>query len=257
MKTVAIVQARMGSSRFPGKMLSPLRGRPLIAWTVERVRRAKTCDEVVVATTDATADDEMAAWCGANEVAVFRGSEDDVLARFHECAEAFDATTVVRITGDCPLLDWRVIDAVAQPCVADSAIDYATNCEPMTYPEGISAEAMPMRILKLMHICATLPSHREHVTPYVRFAADRFHHVAIRAEPSLSDVRLTVDYPEDLLMIEQLVAELADRGILETADVFQVVGTLQRHPDIAKALGLQQRDLWRQEVARDEQRKAA
>ena len=257
MSTVAIIQARMGSSRFPGKMLSLLRGQPLIAWTVHRVSRAKACDEVVVATSTADVDDELASWCETNGVAVFRGSENDVLERFFRCAEAFDATTVVRITGDCPLLDWRVVDAVAHRCLNDDAVDYATNCEPMTYPEGISAEAIPMRILSLMHRHAKLPSHREHVTPFVRFDANRFQHAVVRAEPSMSHIRLTVDYPKDLQMLERLSDELDSRGILETADVFQVVDTLRQRRDIAKGLGLRQRDLWRQEVARDEQRKIA
>ena len=257
MKTVAVIQARMGSSRFPGKMLAPLAGRPLIAWTVDRARRAETCDQVVVATTDAAADDPLAAWCEANRVAVFRGSESDVLARFHDCAATFGASTIVRITGDCPLLDWRVIDAVTRPCLDDRSIDYTTNCEPMTYPEGVSAEAMPWRVLELMHQRATLPSHREHVTPYVRFDSERFRHVAICAEPSLGHLRLTVDYPDDLRLLERLAARLRRGGLLETADVFQIVDVLEQHPEICGPLCSRQRDLWRREVADDQRRKIA
>lgn len=257
MKTVAIIQARMGSSRLPGKMLMPLLDQPLIAWIVGRVRRAERCHETVVATTTAKADDALVQWCETHDVPVFRGSERDVLDRFYRCANAFGATHVVRLTGDCPLLDWRIVDEVVCPCVEDEAVDYSTNCEPMTYPEGISAEAVPMSMLGQMHRQAVLPSHREHVTPYVRFAPDRFRHAVLRANPDLSHLRLTVDYREDLQMLHELTRELQRRGILETADVWQIAQALEQRPDIRSVLCDRRRDLWRQEVAREEQRKIA
>ena len=112
MKTVVIIQARMGSTRLPGKVLMNIAGRSMLTWVVSRTRRATTIDEVVVATTDSQADDAIVAECAVLGVPVFRGSEDDVLDRYHRTAEAFDADTVVRITSDCPLIDPEVIDRV-------------------------------------------------------------------------------------------------------------------------------------------------
>jgi spore coat polysaccharide biosynthesis protein SpsF (cytidylyltransferase family) len=223
---------------------------------VRRTRRAELLDEVVVATTDKPKDAPLVQWCKDRGVPVFRGSETDVLDRFYRCAKAAGASHAVRLTGDCPLLDWRLVDEVTKLSLDDDGIDYASNCEPMTYPEGMSVEAMPMRVVECCWREAVLPSHREHVTPFVRFHADRFRHGCLRAQPDLSHLRLTVDYPEDMRAIDDLMSDLHARGILDAAGLTEIVRCLDERPDLIAILGTKQRDLWRREVARDERRAA-
>ncbi len=257
MKTVAIIQARMGSSRFPGKMLSLLDTQPLISWIVQRTRAAKRVDEVVVATTTCDTDLPLVQWCEKHDVGCFRGSVDDVLARFFHTAAQFDADRIVRLTGDCPLLDPQLIDDVVECLEYDRDVDFATNCEPMTFPEGMSAECFPRRILQKMHREARLPSHREHVTPYVRFAPSRFRHAIVTAEPNLAHLRLAVDYEADLQALEDLVHEIRTYIDPAQASLNDVLRALYQRADIRRRLADKQRDLWRQEVAQDEQRRIA
>jgi len=253
-KVVAIIQARLGSTRLPGKMLMLLLDRPVIAWTVQRVRLAEQVDEVVVATSRADGDDRLAAWCRDNAVPVFRGSEEDVLDRYYRCAREYGATHVVRVTGDCPLCDPRIVDDLVTLCLADDELEYVTNCEPLTYPEGMGVEVLPVDTLEKAWRESTLPSHREHVTPYIRFHPERFRHTAVTSEEDLSHIRLTVDYPEDLMALERLTRLLDERHLVPDFRLSDVVALLDGRPDIQKALSSRERDLWRLEVARDERR---
>ncbi len=237
MTTITVIQARMGSRRLPGKMLLPIAGRPLIHWVVARTRQSKLSDRTVVATTDQTCDDALADWCLVNQVDVFRGSESDVLYRFYQCAHRYRADWIVRVTGDCPMLDAALIDTLLTATDGDASIDYATNCEPMTYPEGYSAEVVPMRILQWMHREATLASHREHVTPMVRFQPQRFRHWTLRAVPDLSHLRLTVDYAEDLAALNDLAQDIQKHDSLYDAALNDVLSALARRPDIRNLLG--------------------
>jgi len=254
MHVVAIIQARMGSRRLPGKMLMTLGGRPLMEWIVLRAKRSRLCHQVVVATTDLPADDPLAAWCRQHRVECYRGSADDVLDRYVRCGRLHGASHVVRLTGDCPLLDPRIIDQVAHLMLDDPNIDYATNCEPATYPEGMSAEALPMEILETANRQARLANHREHVTLYVRLAPERFRHAVLRATPDLSHLRLTVDYQEDVQGLDELISVLDARGLLEDGRLEDVVSTLMSRPDIRAQLAVHERDLWRRELMPDAKR---
>ncbi len=173
MKTVAIVQARLGSTRLPGKILKPILGEPMLARMLERVKRAKKLDAIIVATTDTSEDDataELAQKCG---VKVFRGNEDDVLDRFYKAAQEAGADVVMRLTGDCPLMDPSVIDEVVTHFQeARGAIDYCGS--PSNYPEGLDTEIFPFAALEEAAREATLPSEREHVTPYIKNHHERF-----------------------------------------------------------------------------------
>ena len=252
MNVVAIIQARMGSTRLPGKTLMPLLGRPVVAWTVERIRLAKRVDRIVVATTDSVEDDPLAMWCEDSRNYVFRGSEEDVLDRYYQCAVEHLATHVVRVPGDCPFSDPELIDSVVELCLSDDKVEYATNCEPVTYPEGLDVEVMPLRTLEVAWRESTLSSHREHVTPFIRFHPERFKHTALRSDTDLSHIRLTVDYDEDLRALEELAQELEERGLLPGFGLQDVVAILDERPEILEALSSKRRGLWRQEVARDE-----
>jgi len=207
MTTVAVIQARCGSTRFPRKVLAPLQGRPMLTHIIERVSRAALVDRVVVATTDQPADDEVAALAHASGAGVTRGPEDDVLTRYVMAAREHDADNVVRITADCPLTDPDVVDTVIRARTTDDA-DYASNVEPPTFPEGYDCEVFTRECLTRIDREATLAYEREHVTVRVRERPDEFHTAHVAHEPDLSWMRLTVDVPADLERVARLLDSL-------------------------------------------------
>lgn len=165
MMMIGIIQARMGSTRLPGKILKPLLGRPVLARMLERVKRAKSLDTVIIATTDKPEDDATAELAKKCNVKVFRGSERDVLDRFYKVAKEAGADTVVRLTGDCPLHDPMVIDEVVKHFHSNKC-DYTGT--PKNYPEGLDTEVFSFASLERTWREAKLPSEREHVTPYIK-----------------------------------------------------------------------------------------
>lgn len=254
MKVVTIIQARMGSTRYPGKMLRLMLNRPVIAWTVGRVSLSKCVHSVVVATSKAKEDNPIVQWCIDNEVPVFRGAEKDVLDRYYRCALEHNATHVVRVTGDCPLIDPQIIDSVVHLCTSGEHVDYATNAEPVTYPEGMSVEVMPLETLEVAWRESTLPSHREHVTPFVRFHPERFKHATLQSKLDLSDIRLTIDYKEDVIGVSKLLEVLDRRDFGLKFSLEDVLAVLEQEPEIQSLLGSRERDLWRYDIAREEGR---
>jgi len=203
--TIAIIQARMGSSRLPGKVMRPLAGRPMIDWVLTRAGRAKSLDRVVLATSDHARDDALAAHVNALGFLVERGSETDVLARFEQAAKAQGAGVVVRITADCPLIDPGLIDAVVALRAQENA-HYASNTEPATFPDGLDVEVFTAAALAQAAVEATEPSDREHVTPFLR--RDPFRRAVLRHDTDLSGLRWTVDEIADLLVVERLALSL-------------------------------------------------
>lgn len=168
---VAIIQARMGSTRLPGKIMLPILGAPMLERQIERVRRAKRIDEVILATSDMPQDEPVARLAARIGIPCFRGSEKDVLDRYFHAAQEADADTVVRITGDCPLHDPEVIDEVIEHFQASGA-DYCGG--PSNYPEGLDTEVFSFAALKESQEKARLPSEREHVTLYIRNHPETF-----------------------------------------------------------------------------------
>jgi spore coat polysaccharide biosynthesis protein SpsF len=201
-RTVAIIQARMSSSRLPGKVLMPIAGRPAILFMAERVRRARNVDAICVATSVDPSDDALAACVEQAGIAVCRGSLDDVLDRFVAAARAHEAQTVIRLTGDCPLIDADVIDRVAG--LVHAGCDYASNIEPPTYPDGLDVEAMSIAALESAGAEARLGSEREHVTLFIRHRPERFRAGHVASSVDLSAMRWTVDYPDDFVQVRAL-----------------------------------------------------
>ena len=201
-RTIAIVQARMGSTRFPGKVLTPVLGVPLLEHLVERVRRAATLDGVMVATSEEAADDAIADYCTRRDYQLFRGSADDVLDRYYRAAAVAEAETIVRLTADCPLLDPDVIDTVVR-AFHDGGYDYAANTAPppSTFPDGMDVEVFSRHSLDRAWRDAKEPSHREHVTFYFWQNPELFRTMQLDHDPDWSACRLTVDYPEDLKLV--------------------------------------------------------
>lgn len=210
MSVVAIVQARMGSRRLPGKVARELADRPLLRLMLDRAAGARSLDRIVVATSDREADDRVVEIAGAAGVDTVRGPEDDVLARYELVLDADPGVEhVVRLTGDCPLIDPTVIDAVVSEHLAADA-DYTSNTLVRTYPDGLDVEAVRGSALRDAAREGEGPATREHVTPFVYRRPERFavrHH---RGPRLLGDERWTVDTADDLVWLRRIVAAVDD-----------------------------------------------
>lgn len=234
MTTVAVIQARCGSTRFPRKVLAPLQGRPMLIHIIERVSRAALVDRVVVATTDLERDDPVAALTLEAGAGLTRGSEDDVLSRYMQAAREHDADVVIRITADCPLTDPVVVDSVIR-ARADVAADYASNVEPPTFPEGFDCEVFTAACLRRVDQEATLAYEREHVTVRVREHLGEYRTAHVAHDPDLSWMRLTVDVPADLERVERLLEPLPTSP---PPDLGAVIAAFDRDPSLHDQSGL-------------------
>ncbi len=234
MTTVAVIQARCGSTRYPRKVLAPLQGRPMLAHIIERVSRASLVDRVVVATTDLGRDDPVAALTLESGAGLTRGSEDDVLSRYVQAAREHDADVVVRITADCPLTDPAVVDSVIRARTENDA-DYASNVEPPTFPEGFDCEVFTAACLHRVDEEATLAYEREHVTVRVREHLGEFRTAHVAHDPDLSWMRLTVDVPEDFARVARLLDSLP---VSPPPDLAAVIAAFERDPSLQDQTGL-------------------
>jgi spore coat polysaccharide biosynthesis protein SpsF len=199
---LAILQARMNSTRLPGKVLMPLAGAPMIVRQIERVSRARRIDRLVVATSDHVSDDGLVSVVRREGIAVFRGSLDDVQARFIGALDAHGpADHVVRLTADCPLADPQVIDATVERVVSAHA-DYGSNTPPhRTFPKGLDVEVMTAAALRSAALRATTPEEREHVTWILHHRPDAYRQAFYSQGPEEGDVRWTVDFPHDYAFV--------------------------------------------------------
>lgn len=241
MKTAAIIQARMGSTRLPGKVLMKILERPLLLLMVERVRRARTIDQIVIATTTGAEDDELASAAASWGLPVFRGNRDDVLDRYYQAAVRHDSAVVVRVTGDCPCIDPGVIDETVAFYLANrDRYDYVANTNPPTYPDGMDTEVLPFSILEQAWNEARLPSEREHVTSYVRKRPEQFRIGNVVAADNRSDLRLTVDEPSDLEVMRRIFERLYPKN--PGFSLRDIMDLLDRDPDIVRINAGIQRD---------------
>ena len=208
MRLIAVIQARLGSERLPGKVLKPLGDKPVLSHVVDRVRRSGAFDDIVVATTDRELDDPLAEAASALGVTVARGSEDDVLSRFLLALDLVPADALARVTADCPLIDPDVLAAMAKRFAAEDC-DYLSNALVRTYPRGLDAEFLTVAALRKAGAEGTERHHREHVTPYIYQNPDRFRIVDFVDREDHSDWRWTLDTEEDYVLLRRLV-EAAD-----------------------------------------------
>ncbi|MCS6800882.1 MAG: NTP transferase domain-containing protein [Chloroflexota bacterium] len=229
MTTLALIQARLSSSRLPGKVLADIGGRPMILHVVERVRAAATVDRVVVVTSDRADDDPLAALLARCALPYFRGSLEDVLDRYYRAACHYGGETIVRITGDCPLIDPAVIDTVVRAHHASGA-DYTTNTLRYTYPDGLDVEVFSFAALERAHREARKPSEREHVTPYLR-NPERFRVKNVEHAVDLSprQLRWCVDSADDLTFVRAVYARLGGRPLF---GLNEVLALLEREPHL-------------------------
>lgn len=228
MTTVCVVQARMGSTRLPGKVMADLGGRPMLAFMLERLRPLRV-DRLVVATSTCARDDVVVDLCDELGVAAVRGSELDVLERFATVIDAFPCEVVVRLTGDCPLVDPELVEAALRLREARGA-DYASNTLVRTFPDGLDVEVLTAAALAAAAKEATEEPEREHVTPFVYRHPERFGLASMRQARLLGGERWTVDTTEDLELVRSIVAGLGGRCTFGWEEALRAIGTRSSRP---------------------------
>lgn len=226
MKTVAIIQARMGSTRFPGKVMRAICGTPMIALLLERLSKAKLVDQIVLATSENTRNDSLSEYVQKLGYTVFRGSEDDVLDRYYQAGKKVSAECVVRITGDCPLIDPALVDEIIAQFIA-SDVDYASNKAPPTFPNGVDAEVFTFKSLEAAWNQTKVPRDREHVTPFIRESGN-FSQVNIAHDVDYSGERWTVDEPEDFEVVQKVFEYFNPRNDFDWLDILALS---EKHPE--------------------------
>ena len=228
MKTVAIIQAHMGSTRLPGKVMCDIEGSSMLARVVRRTRRARKLDQVVVACATDPVDDVLLPECAKLGVEVFRGSDTDVLDRYLGAASHFQATTIVRITSDCPLIDPEIIDQVVA-AFEQAGPDYAANILQRTYPRGLDTEVFRLSGLERCWGEAREKYQRVHVTPYFYQNPDKFRLLNVFGVCDYSPYRWTVDTPEDLEFVRRIYRHL---GSDETFSWIKVLALVRGNPEL-------------------------
>jgi spore coat polysaccharide biosynthesis protein SpsF (cytidylyltransferase family) len=226
---IAIILARMNSTRLPNKVLIDIKDKPVIRHVYDRVSSSKYIDKTIVATSISESDSQIEDYCSKNSILVFRGNEEDVLDRFYNTANNFNVNeedAIVRITADCPLIDPDVIDIVVKNYLNNDEIQYASNIRPPTYPDGLDVEVFSFRLLKEMWGNAKLKSEREHVTQYVSNNMNNIIISNVENNIDLSHLRWTLDEKEDLLFIRHIYDALYNEDKLFTmADIEKLLKT--------------------------------
>lgn len=228
---LAILQARVSSSRLPAKVLKPLLGQPMLLRQVERIKRSKTIDQLVIATSLDSSDDPIAELCQEHGLTCYRGELHDVLDRFYRAALPYAPAHVVRLTGDCPVLDPVLLDEVVRFHL-EGAFDYASNAIPATFPDGLDVEVFRYVCLEQAWREATLPSQREHVTPFIHRQPARFKLGSYTSPVDRSHLRWTVDEPADLEVANRIYERLYPSN---PAFTYQDILTLfEGEPDLSR-----------------------
>ena len=204
---VILLQARMSSSRLPGKVLRKILNKPLLELQVERIMEAKNFDKLIVITSSKSSDDIIGQFCKYRKILIFRGSLYDVLDRFYQAAKQYNAQHIIRLTADCPLIDPGIIDNIVQLHLNNN-FDYSSNVMQRTFPDGLDVEVMTFNTLKQAWLNAKSKYQREHVTPWVHQNIEKFKIGHYKYQHDLSRLRWTVDYAEDLIFIKQVYDKL-------------------------------------------------
>ena len=235
MKVVAIIQARIGSTRLPGKVMKEIAGKTVLEHVITRVKQAKAIDEIVIATTTKPEDEIIATGAERLGVKVFRGSEEDVLSRYYYAAKENSADIVIRITSDCPLIDPEIIDQMIykfKNLYKDNKVDYLSNTLERTFPRGLDAEVFSYKVLAETFINAEKTYQREHVTPYIYENLQKFKLVGHTSEIDYSNHRWTLDTPEDFELITKIYEGLYHQHKLILSN--DIINYLKVHPEIVE-----------------------
>jgi len=225
-----IIQARIGSTRLPGKVTQLLDNKNTsLYYTINQLKNSLNLNKIIVATTELKEDDIIEKISKDNEIECFRGSSENVLERFYECAKKFQLETIVRITADCPLIDPKIVDSIIE-IFNSCKYDYVHNIEPRTFPDGLDTEVFTFKILEEAQQNAKLLSEKEHVTLYFRNNKDKFRIKNFTSEKNMSSHRWTLDYQEDLDLIRNIVKEIKNRPILMN----DIINLFNKKPNIFK-----------------------
>jgi spore coat polysaccharide biosynthesis protein SpsF (cytidylyltransferase family) len=231
MKVVVCVEARMGSSRLPGKVLKTILDKPMLQLMIERIRHSKQIDEIIVATTVNKKDDAIEKLCKKLNINVFRGNCEDVLDRYYKAAIEHHADIVVRITGDCPLIDPSVVDKAIH-CFLDNDYDYVSNTLEPTYPDGLDVEVFSFKVLEIAWNESDLLSDREHVTPYIKNHPEKFKLHNMKYAKDFFYLRWTVDQKEDLDFVREIFDRLYSKKQLFFME--DILKLLKTYPELEK-----------------------
>ncbi|KRE97947.1 acylneuraminate cytidylyltransferase [Paenibacillus sp. Soil766] len=229
MKTVAIIQARMGSTRLPGKVLKRLEDDTVLGHVVHRLQAVDNIDEIVVATTTNSEDDVIESKMNTYGIKVYRGNEQNVLSRYYEAAVKAEADIIIRITSDCPLIDPDVTAAVIRFFHAENA-DYVSNSLERSFPRGLDTEVFLMSVLQKAFENAVSPEHLEHVTPYIYQNPHSFKLASYTNEIDYSSYRWTLDTQEDWELINEIYRRLYAKNSM--FGWRQVIGLMKEYPEL-------------------------
>lgn len=229
---IAIIQARISSSRLPGKIMKDICNKPILYHVVERVKLSRLIDKVIVATCESSNNDVIRDLCKRENILCFSGNEDDVLDRYYQAAKSFDLSNddiIVRITSDCPMIDPQIIDKVIKAFLNEKA-DYASNVQRPTFPDGLDCEVFTFTALAESWKNATMKSEREHVTQFMRKYPETFKIISYENDTDLSNYRWTVDQEEDFQLVKEIYEKLYETNPnFLTADVLDL---LDKNPEL-------------------------
>lgn len=242
-KVACIVQARMGSTRLPGKVLALIQGKPVLWHIVKRLRYSKIIDEIVIATTINIKDAAIESFCKRYKVGYFRGAENDVLDRYYQAAKLHNASVIVRITADCPLIDPGVVDKVIRYYLGRrDRIDYVSNTLIRSFPQGLDTEVFTFRALEKSWQKAKKAYQREHVTPYIYEHPEIFRTANLKNNKDFSYLRWTVDEPKDLELVRQIYRRLYREGNIFIMN--KILAVLRKEPELLEInKGIKQRNI--------------
>jgi len=246
MKILAIIQARTGSTRLPGKSVKKINGKPLIWYIVDTVKKSKLIDEIVLATTTKEKDKILIDLAKEYGVKSFAGDENNVLDRYYQAAKKFEGDIIVRLTGDCPLQDHNVIDRIIQEFL-DNEFDYVSNTLVSTFPHGLDTEVFSFNALEKSWKQATHPLETEHVTFRIKKRTDLFSTKNVYNSENMHSFRWTVDYSEDFLLIEEILKRLGnkERNMQNILEIFE------KEPEL-KELNRKVAQEWDSKLEKDE-----
>jgi len=235
-KTVAVIQARMGSTRLPGKVMKDLAGHPVLWHVIDRIKRVKEIDQIVVATTILPTDDTIEDFCRSGELQFFRGSSEDVLSRYYLAATEYQADTIIRITSDCPVIDpivvSRMVNAFLSKRTSSKLPSYLSNTLKRSFPRGLDAEIFAAAALSIANRDAADPFEREHVTPYIYLHPELFSIEQYTSSVDHSQYRLTLDTVEDYRLLSQIYSSLYHEG--EIFHLQEILDLFDRKPELVE-----------------------
>ena len=230
MKIVATIEARMTSSRLPGKVLMEVLDKPILHYLVARLRRVQLLDEIVLATTTNSTDNSLVEFANNENIKCYRGSEDDVMARVVGAAESVDADLIVEITGDCPIIDPNIIEQAIQTYINNN-VDYVSNAHVRSYPDGMDVQVFSLNVLKKSLNMTNDSLDHEHVTLYIRNHPKLFSHLNLVAPKKLwwPELGLTLDERSDFELLKKIIEHFSDNIFF---DCYEVVKLLRERPDL-------------------------